>query len=83
MKHTPFASFPLAERLALAEAVRRSGIAARKICVSLLECPEAAADGRAAVTLVTAPGWVRSYESGAGWIGRLERDLGFLRRRAA
>lgn len=84
MKHTPFAAFPLAERIALAEAVGRSGIAARKICVSLLVCPEAAVEGRAErLTLVTAPGWMRSYESGVGWLVQLEQDLDSLQRHAA
>ena len=76
MNHIPFAAFPMAERDAVADAVRRSGVAARQVCVSQLQLPEAADDGRVpCVTMVTAPGWYRSYVSGAGWILHLEQDL--------
>ncbi|MBE7369622.1 hypothetical protein [Ramlibacter pallidus] len=81
MKHIPFAAFPPGDRLAVAEAVRRSGMAARHVCVSQLELPEAALDGDdlPRITLVTARGWVGSYAAGSGWFRSLEQDLGALR----
>ena len=81
MKHIPFAAFPADDRVAVAEAVRRSGMAARHVCVSQLELPEAAVDGGELprVTLVTACGWVGRYAAGAGWFRSLEQDLGALR----
>ncbi|HVE53877.1 MAG TPA: hypothetical protein VNB23_10900, partial [Ramlibacter sp.] len=80
MKHIPFAAFPAADRIAVAEAVRRSGMAARHVCVSQVELPEAGegGDDLPGFTLVTACGWVGSYATGAGWFLRLEQDLGGL-----
>jgi len=82
MKHIPFAALPLDERTALLAALQRSGLAARQVCISKLE-PGAPGEGNPlpAITMVSAPGWIRAYESGAGWIGELERDLGALARR--
>lgn len=80
MKHIPFAAFPRADRIAVAEAVRRSGAAQGHVCVSQLQLPELAGAGAApCVTLVTAPGWLGSYPPDSGWLGRLEEDLGSLR----
>jgi hypothetical protein len=73
MKHIPFAALPLDERTALLAALQRTGVAARQVCISKLEAAEG--DTLPGMALVSAPGWIRSYESGAGWIGELERDL--------
>ena len=80
MKHIPFAALPLDERTALLEALQRAGMAGRQVCISKLE-PAAEGESLPGMALVSAPGWIRSYESGAGWIGELERDLGALARR--
>lgn len=82
MKHIPFSALPLDERIALLAALQRTGVAARQVCISKLE-PGSAAEGdtQPGIAMVSAPGWIRSYESGAGWIGELERDLGALARR--
>ena len=82
MKHIPFAALPLDERTALLAALQRTGVAARQVCISKLE-PGSGAEGDMVpgMALVSAPGWIRSYESGAGWIGELERDLDALARR--
>lgn len=80
MNNIPFAAFPRAERDAVLAAVRRAGMATRSICVSRLELPEAPDAALAPVALVTAPNWFRSYAPEAGWVGRLEQDLGRLRR---
>lgn len=80
MNHIPFAAFPRADRLAVADAVRRSGVAARQVCVSQLQLPEAGDGGRGScVTMVTAPGWYGSYAGQAGWLLSLEHDLGQMR----
>lgn len=82
MKHIPFAAFPMADRIAVAEAVRRSGAAQRHVCVSQLHLPELGEAGAApdrCVTLVTARGWFGSYPDSSGWLVRLEQDLGSLR----
>ena len=78
MKHIPFASLSLDERTAVLAALERSGVAPRIVCVSRLE-PEG--EALPAVAMVSAPGWFRAYESAAGWVGLLERDLGSLGRR--
>jgi hypothetical protein len=81
MNHIPFAALPLAERTAVLNALERCGVAPRQVCVSRLE-PVATIDGEAMPCLmVTAPGWIRTYGAGAGWVGELERDLGTLPRR--
>jgi hypothetical protein len=82
MKHIPFAALPLAERTALLAALERSGVAPRQVCISKLE-PGTAGEGDTlpGITMVSAPGWTRAYESGAGWIAELERDLGTMPRR--
>jgi len=78
MKHIPFSALPLDERTAVLAALERSGVAPRIVCVSRLESEgESLPD----MALVSAPGWCRAYEGGAGWIGELERDLGSLGRR--
>lgn len=78
MKHIPFSALPLDERTAVLAALERSGVAPRIVCVSRLESEgEALPD----LALVSAPGWCRAYEGGAGWIVQLERDLGSLGRR--
>jgi hypothetical protein len=80
MKHIPFAAIPMADRIAVAEAVRRSGAARRHVCVSQLQLTELAGDSAApCVTLVTARGWHGSYPEESGWLGRLEADLETLR----
>ena len=73
MKHIPFAALPAEERQALAEAVLRSGMALRHVCVSKME--PTSADEAGGVATVTGAGWFRSYSAGPGWIGLLERDL--------
>jgi hypothetical protein len=78
MKHIPFAALPLHERSAVLAALERSGIEPRIVCVSRMESEGESLPGMA---LVSAPGWVRAYESGGDWIGLLERDLGSLGRR--
>jgi len=84
MNHIPFAALPPDERTALLAALQRAGVAPRQVCISRLE-PAAAGDGDGdgmpGLTMVSAPGWTRAYESGAGWIVELERDLGSLTRR--
>lgn len=77
MKHIPFAALPLDERTAVLTALERSGVEPRIVCVSRLESEGESLPGMA---LVSAPGWCRAYESGAGWIVQLERDLGSLGR---
>jgi hypothetical protein len=77
MKHIPFAALPAAERQALAEAVVRSGVALRQVCVSRTE--PTSADEAQGVATVTGAGWFRSYAAEAGWIALLERDLLALR----
>ena len=77
MKHIPFAALPLDERTAVLAALERSGVEPRIVCVSRLESDGESLPGMA---LVSAPGWCRAYESGAGWIVELERDLGSLGR---
>lgn len=80
MKHIPFAAFPMADRIAVVEAVRRSGAARHHVCVSQLQLTDLAGDGAApCVTVVTARGWHASYPEESGWVGRLEVDLGALR----
>ena len=82
MKHIPFAALPLDERTAVLAALQRIGMAARTVCISKLE-PGAPGEGDTlpGLAMVSAPGWFGTYESGAGWIGELERDLGALHRR--
>jgi hypothetical protein len=81
MKHIPFAALPLAERTAVLDALERCGIAPRQVCVSKLE-PVAAVDGELpCLAMVSAPGWIRSYDAGAGWVVELEKDLGSMPRR--
>ena len=72
MKHIPFGAMPPAERIAVAGAVERSGLAARDVCVSRLELPDAGIGG---VTLVTARGWVGSYDAAALSVHQLDRDV--------
>ena len=73
MKHIPFAALPTAERQALADALLRSGVALRHVCVSRTE--PTSADESGGVATVTGAGWIRSYTADAGWIALLERDL--------
>ena len=84
MKNIPFGAFPKADRIAVAEAVRRSGMGARQVCVSQLQLPELADAGVApSVTLVSAGGWWGSYTAaGTAWLQQLESDLGRLRPRS-
>jgi hypothetical protein len=77
MKHIPFAALPAAERQALADALLRSGVALRHVCVSRTEATSA--DEAGGVATVTGAGWIRSYHADAGWIALLERDLLALR----
>ena len=77
MKHIPFAALPAAERQALADALLRSGVPLRHICVSCTE--PTSADEAQGVATVTGAGWIRSYAAEAGWITQLERDLLALR----
>lgn len=77
MKHIPFAALPLDERTAVVAALQRCGLAPRQVCVTRLE-PGTGADDEAlpGVTLVSAPGWFRAYDSAEGWVVQLEYDLG-------
>lgn len=77
MKHIPFAALPAAERQALADALLRSGVPLRHVCVSRTE--PTAADEAGGVATVTGAGWIRSYAADSGWIALLERDLGARR----
>ena len=77
MKHIPFAALPADERQALAEALLRSGVALRHVCVSRTE--PSAADEAQGVATVTGAGWIRSYAADPGWVALLERDLHALR----
>jgi hypothetical protein len=77
MKHIPFAALPAAEREALADALLRSGVPLRHVCVSRTE--PGFADDAQGVATVTGAGWIRSYAAESGWIARLERDLLALR----
>jgi hypothetical protein len=77
MKHIPFAALPAAERQALADALVRSGVALRHVCVSRTE--PTSADEAEGVATVTGAGWFRSYAADAGWVALLERDLLALR----
>ncbi|GAB3668629.1 hypothetical protein GCM10028813_52080 [Ramlibacter alkalitolerans] len=77
MKHIPFAALPVADRQALAEALRRSGVPLRHVCISCTE--PTSADEAQGVATVTGAGWIRSYAAEAGWIGQLEHDLLALR----
>lgn len=78
MKHIPFAAFPLAERLALVEALQRNGVKPRQVCASrLAPAMDADADTLPSLAMVSAPGWYRAY-AGRDWIAMLERDLGLL-----
>jgi hypothetical protein len=79
MKHIPFAKLSLAERSAVLAALQRCGVAPRQVCVSRIE--PAFDDSLPGVTMVSAPGWVRSYGMGEDWLGELEQDLGSLARR--
>lgn len=65
------AEFPAPERAALQRVLEAGGIAAQHLCVSRLEPLEA---GLAMVTIVSLPGWCRSYE-GPDWLEALARDL--------
>ena len=65
MQHIPFGAFPKADRIAVAEAVRRSGVAGQQVCVSQMSMPELAESGPVpCVTLVTAGSWWGSYAAG-------------------
>lgn len=75
MKNIPFPALPLEERTAVLGALRRTGIAPRVVCLSKLQ---SAGQAQPELALVSAPGWFRAYESGAGWVRELERDLGSL-----
>jgi hypothetical protein len=77
MKHIPFAALPIAERQALADALLRSGLPLRHVCVSRLE--PSSADEVQGIATVTGAGWCRSYTVDADWIALLERDLLALR----
>jgi len=77
MKHIPFAALPPAERQALADALLRTGVPLRHVCVSRTE--PTSADEAEGVATVTGAGWIRSYAAEAGWITLLERDLLALR----
>ena len=79
MKHIPFAMLPLTERTAVLAALERCGVAPRQVCLSRME--PAGDDVLPGVTMVSAPGWVRSYDTGEDWLGELEQDLGSLARR--
>jgi hypothetical protein len=75
MKHIPFADFPRDERAALLAALQRTGVAARHVCVSRVEPSADSDDGLLAMAMISAPRWLRVYETGEGWIALLEQDL--------
>jgi hypothetical protein len=75
MKQIPFAAFPATERDAVLAALRAGGMAADAVCVSRVELA-AEADGRdAALAMVSAPGWSRTYDATGPWTEMLQRDL--------
>ena len=67
MKHTSFAALSVDERNAVIDALRRSGVDTRQVCVSKLDPdePSAAECTAPAVTMVTTPDSCFSYEGGA------------------
>lgn len=69
MKHYPLAP---EERGALLAALLRCGLSPRQVCVSRLASRP---PGQPELALVTSPSWVGVYETGNGWIRRLEQDL--------
>ena len=73
MEHIPFAALPAVERQALAEALLRSGVALRYVCVSRT-VPGATGEEQGVAT-VSGAGWIRSYATDPGWLALLERDL--------
>ena len=68
------ADFPVGERAALLALLCGAGLVPQHLCVSRLEPVE---DGLPIVTVVSLPGWCRSYE-GPEWLAALARDLGSL-----
>ena len=74
----PFAEFPAPERDALLAALQRLGLGRAQVCITRLQ-PASDLNALPSVTLVSAPGWWRSYE-GEDWIARLEFDLAQLAR---
>lgn len=65
------AEFPANEREALLAVLRAAGVAPQQACASRLE---PLAEGLPIVTVVSLPGWSRSYE-GPDWVGALAVDL--------
>jgi hypothetical protein len=74
MKHIPFAALPTAERQAVVDALLRTGVPLRQVCVSRSD-PALPGDEDTPFVTVSAGGWFRSYQASTGWTAQLERDL--------